>query len=139
VASKTQVMIGSEDLGIWGKLTSALEPKDLGLTRFRSIKQACQALSRENVLVIFCENRLIDGTYEDLLTAAKQARSRTRIVVTPLKSVRADISTYLKAKQLGAFDVLRESYRSKGVEWVIICAIRDEDSVRAASAWHGRR
>lgn len=138
MASKTQVMIGSEHLGIWGKLTSDLEPKGLGLTRFRSIKQACQALSRENVLVIFCENQHIDGTYEDLLIAAKQAHSRTRIIVTPLKSARGDISTYLKAKQLGAFDVLRESYASKGVEWVIICAIRDEHSVRSTSAWHGR-
>jgi hypothetical protein len=24
------------------------------------------------------------------------------------------------------------------VEWVVVCAIRDEASVRAAAAWHGR-
>ena len=135
---KMQVMIGSEDLAIWQQITGVLKSKGLGLTRFRSIKQACQALSRENVLVIFCENQLIDGTYEDLLTAAKQVRSRSRIVVTPLKSGRGDVNTYLKAKELGAFDVLRDSYGSKDIEWVIICAIRDEESVRAASAWHGR-
>ena len=35
-------------------------------------------------------------------------------------------------------DVLRESYGPKDVEWVVICAIRDEESVRAAAAWHGR-
>ena len=136
---KMQVMIGSEDLAIGGQLTNVLESKGLGLTRFRSVKQTCQAPSRENVLVVFCENQLVDGIYEDLLTAAKQVRSHARIVVTSSRSNRTDLTTYLKAKELGTFDVLRESYGPKDVEWVVICAIRDEKAVRAAAAWHGRR
>jgi len=135
---KMQVMIGSEDLAIRGQLTNVLESKGLDLTRFRSVKQACQALSRKNVLVVFCENQLVDGTCEDLLTAAKQVRSHTRIVVTSSRSNRTDSITYLRAKELGAFDVLRESYGPKDVEWVVICAIRDKKAVRAAAAWHGR-
>ena len=135
---KMQVMIGSEDLATWRHVTNVLESKGLGLTRFRSVKEACRALGRENVLVVFCENQLIDGTYEDLLTAAKQVRSRTRIVVTSSKSNWADPVTYLKAKELGALDVLRESFGPKDIEWVVICAIRDEQAVRAAAAWHGR-
>jgi DNA-binding NtrC family response regulator len=133
-----QVMIGSEDLATWRHVTNVLESKGLGLTRFRSVKEACRALRRENVLVVFCENQLIDGTYEDLLTAAKQVRSRTRIVVTCSKSNWTDPITYLKPKELGAFDVRRESFGPKDVEWVVICAIRDEEAVRAAAAWHGR-
>jgi DNA-binding NtrC family response regulator len=135
---KMQVMIGSEDLAVWGQVTNVLESRGLGLTRFRSVKEACRALSRENVLVVFCENQLIDGTYEDLLKAARQVRSRTRIVVASSKSNWTDPSTYLRVKDLGAFDVLRESYGPKDVEWVVIYAIRDEESVRAAAAWHGR-
>jgi DNA-binding NtrC family response regulator len=138
VRGKMQVMIGSEDLATWGQVTNVLESKGLGLTRFCSIKEACRALRRENVLVVFCENQLIDGTYEDLLTAAKQVRSRTRIVVTSSKSNWTDSVTYLKAKELGAFDVLRESFGPRDVEWVVICAIRDQEAVRAAAAWHGR-
>ena len=132
-----QVMIASKDLAIWGQLTNVLKSKGLGLTRFRSVKQACQALSRENVLVVFCENQLVDGTYEDLLTGAKQVRSCTRIVVTSSRSNRTDLA-YSRANELGAFDVLRESYGPKDLEWVVICAIRDEKAVRAAPAWHGR-
>ena len=136
--SKMQVMIGSEDLEIWNQLTDVLKSRGLGLTRFRTIKEACRALSRENVLVVFCENQLIDGTYEDLLTAAKNVRSRTRIVVASSRSNRLDSETFLKARELGAFDVLRDSYGPKDVEWVVICAIRDEQAVRASAAWYGR-
>jgi hypothetical protein len=81
---------------------------------------------------------LIDGTYEDLLAAVKRVRPRTRIVVASSGSNRAESSTYLRAKELGAFDVLRESYGAKDVEWMVICAIRDEQAVRRAPAWHGR-
>lgn len=135
---KMQVMIGSEDPVFWEKVTSVLESRGLGLTRFRSIKEACRALSRENVLVVFCEHQLVDGTYEDLLKAAKKIRSRARIVVTSSKSNWTDPTIYLKARELGAFDVLRESYGPKDVEWAVICALREEESARAAAAWDGR-
>jgi hypothetical protein len=50
--------------------------------RFRSVKGVCRALRRENVLVVFCENQLVGGTYEDLLRAAKKVSSRARIVLS---------------------------------------------------------
>lgn len=138
MVGKMQVMIGPQDLASWDHLTNVLESRGLGLTRYRSVQEVRRALSGENVLVVFCENQLIDGTYEDLLMAAREVRSRTRIVVAPSSQSQAESRTYLRAKELGAFDVLRESYGPKDVEWVVICAIRDEESVRAAGAWHGR-
>jgi DNA-binding NtrC family response regulator len=135
---KMEVMIGSPDLAVWQRFTDILDAKDLSLVRFQSIEEACQALARENVLLIFCENRLVDGTYEDLLAAAKNVRSQARIVVTGLDSDQFDSLGYSKARQLGAFDVLRKSYGIKDLEWVVICAIRDEVGVRTAAAWHGR-
>jgi DNA-binding NtrC family response regulator len=135
---KIQVLISSQDLAVWGQVASVLQSRGLALTRFHSLKEACRALRRENVLVVFCENQLIDGTYEDLLKAARKVRSRTRVVVTSPKSDWTDPSMYLNAKELGAFDVLREGYGPKDVEWVVICAIRDEEAVRAAAAWHGQ-
>lgn len=136
---KMKVMFGPENPAIEGQLTNVLESRGLGLTHFRSVKEACHAITQEDVLVVFCQNRLIDGTYEDLLTAVKEVRPRTRVVVASSGSNRPDSSTYLRAKELGAFDVLRESYGPKDVEWVVICAIRDEQSARAATAWLGRR
>lgn len=135
---KMQVMFGPGDLSIWNQLTNVLESRGLGLTRFSSVREACQAITQGNVLVVFCENQLIDGTYEDLLTAAREVQPRARIVVTSSVSNRTASLTYLKAKELGAFDVLRESYGPKDVEWVVICAIRDEQAVRTATARRGR-
>jgi len=136
--SKMKVMIGSSDLAVCERFTDILQSRGLALTRFHSIKQACNTLARENVLLIFCENRLTDGTYEDLLTAAKNVRSEARIVVTGLESDQFDSLGYCKARELGAFDVLRKSYGLKDLEWVVICAIRDEEGVRTATAWHGQ-
>jgi DNA-binding NtrC family response regulator len=132
---KMQVMIGSSDMSIWEKFTNILESRDLAFVRFQSIKQACNVLARENVLLVFCENRLIDGTYEDLLSAARKVRSQARIVVAGLDSNQFDSLGYCKARELGAFDVLRKSYGIKDLEWVVICAIRDEVGVRTAAAW----
>jgi len=131
---KMQVMIGSPDLAVWERFTDILESKGLDLVPFRSIKQACKALTREDVLLIFCENQLIDGTYEDLLTAARNVRSQARIVVTGVESDQFDSLGYCKARELGAFDVLRKSYGIRDLEWVVICAIRDEEGVRTAAA-----
>jgi DNA-binding NtrC family response regulator len=131
------VMIGSSDMAIWEKFANILESKDLSFIHFHSIKQACNTLTRENVLLIFCEKRLIDGTYEDLLSAAKKVRSPARIAVTRLDSNQFDSLGYCKARELGAFDVLRKSYGIKDLEWVVICALREEAGFRTAAAWYG--
>lgn len=136
--NKMQVMIGSSDLATWERFTDIIQSRGLSLKRFQSIKQACNALERENVLLIFCENNLVDGTYEDLLTAARNVRSEARIVVTGLESDQFDSLGYCKARELGAFDVLRKSYGIRDLEWVVICAIRDAEGVRTAAAWHGQ-
>jgi DNA-binding NtrC family response regulator len=133
---KMRVMIGSSNLANWTRFTDVLESRGLAPKRFHSIKQACEALTREDVLLIFCENRLVDGTYEDLLTAAKNVRSQARIVVTGLESDQFDSLGYSKARDLGAFDVLRKSYDIKDLEWVVICAIREVAGVRTSTTWH---
>jgi len=132
---KMRVLSDSPDLKICGKFTRVLESNDTDLVRFRSVRQACEALTRKRTLLVFRENRLVDGTHQDLLGAAKEAGVRTRIVIAPANSKRFDSATYSKAKEMGAFDVLRECYGPKDLEWVAICAIRDKEKVRATVAW----
>jgi hypothetical protein len=59
---KMKIKIRASDLAIWKTCTSFLESRDLSFVRFQSIKQACNARARKNVLLIFCENRIIDST-----------------------------------------------------------------------------
>jgi DNA-binding NtrC family response regulator len=129
---KMQVMIGTPDSEIWQKFTSILQSKDFSLVGFNSIEQACHALAQDDVLLIFCENHLADGTYEDLLAAAKNIRAQARVVVTGLDSDQFDSLGYCRARELGAFDVLRKSYGIKDLEWVVICAIREAAGARTA-------
>jgi DNA-binding NtrC family response regulator len=131
---KMQVMIGSSDAAVWQRFTDILKAKGLDLTRFCSIKQVCSVLARENVLLIFCDKRLADGTYEDLIKAAKSVRSQARIVVTGLEADQFDALGYSRARELGAFDVLRKSYGIQDLEWAVICAMRDHQAYASAAA-----
>ena len=135
---KMQVMIGSSDSEMWGRFADLVESRGLALKSFQSIEQACKALARENILLIFCEDRLEDGTYEDLLSAAKNVRSEARIVVTGLEADQFDSLGYCKARELGAFDVLRKPYGIKDLEWTVICAIRDAAVARGAGGSHAQ-
>lgn len=100
---KLQVMIGSSNWAIWERFAKILESKGIVLAQFHSIKQVCKALAQKNVLFVFCEKRLIDGTYEDLIVAAKNVRSRARIVVTGLEPDQFDSLAYCGARELAAF------------------------------------
>jgi DNA-binding NtrC family response regulator len=135
---KMQVMIGTPDVAIWQRFTDLLNTDDISLVPFNSIEQACEALTHDNVLLILCEDHLADGTYEDLLAAAKNIRSRARIVVTGLDPEQFDCLGYCRARELGAFDVLQKSCGIKDLEWVVICALRDETGARTASSWSDR-
>jgi len=131
---KTQVMIGSQDVGIWQRFAGVVDSKDLSLVPFRSIGEAVDGLARNDVLLIFCGNQLADGSYEDLLEAAKKVNSRARIVVTGLDADQFDALGFCRARELGAYDVLRKSYGIKDLEWILICALRDEMGARATAA-----
>ena len=131
---KMQVMIGTQDLGIWQRFAGVVDSKDLSLVPFQSIGEAVEGLARRDVLLIFCENQLADGSYEDLLTAAKRVNPNARIVVTGLDSDQFDALGFCRARELGAFDVLRKSYGIKDLEWILICAMRDEMGARTATA-----
>lgn len=131
---RMQVMIGTQDLGIWQRFAGVVGSKDLSLVPFQSIGEAVEGLARKDVLLVFCENRLADGSYEDLLAAAKRVNAHARIVVTGLDSDQFDALGFCRARELGAFDVLRKSYGIKDLEWILICAMRDELGTRATAA-----
>ena len=60
---------------------------------------------------------------------------RTRIVVAPTNSKRFDSATYSKAKELGAFDVLRECSGPEDLNWLVTYATSNKKKVRATAAW----
>lgn len=88
-----------------------------------TLREALETLRKESVGLVFCDKSLPDGTYRDLLTAARGLKTRVRVVVT---SHQADWDEYLEAMRLGAFDVIAVPCRPTDVEWMVIQAKRDE-------------
>ena len=89
-----------------------------------SLAEAEEVLSRQGVALVFCEDRLTDGSYRDLLKILRTWERAPRIVVTTRIGEWRD---YLEALQLGAFDMIQYPYRSIDVELNVLHAMRGSD------------
>jgi len=90
-----------------------------------SLRDCHESIIRKNIGLVFCDPRLTDGSYIDLLSAYRRRQRKPRIVVT---SPSADWDEFKEAMRWGAFDVVSSPCRPADVEWVVIQAKRDERS-----------
>lgn len=88
-----------------------------------TVRQYRDILSKQALDLVFCDPKLQDGDYRDVINAARLAGSLARIVVT---SRLASWPEFLEAMRVGAFDVISTPCRYKDVEWVMMQATRDE-------------
>ncbi len=88
-----------------------------------TVKQYRDILSKQALDLVFCDSKLPDGDYKDVINAARLAGSLARIVVT---SRLASWPEFLEAMRAGAFDVISAPCRYKDVEWVMMQAARDD-------------
>jgi DNA-binding NtrC family response regulator len=66
-----------------------------------SVAESVRILDRENVRLVLCYDRLIDGDYEDILRASERSRAKASVIVF---SSTGDWSDYFRAIGAGAFD-----------------------------------
>jgi len=88
------------------------------------LAEAEEVLSRQSVALVFCDDRLTDGSYRDLLQTLRAWKKAPNIVVTTRVG---EWNEYLEALGLGAFDMIQYPYRSTDVELNVIRAMRGED------------
>jgi two-component system NtrC family response regulator len=86
-----------------------------------TIERAWEVLMNHPIDVIFCDERLPDGTYPDFLSAVRSDHGTTRFIVLLSSEEWED---YLLALRLGVSDVLRGSFQPTDVELVLIRASR---------------
>jgi DNA-binding NtrC family response regulator len=91
------------------------------------VSECQEALQTQNIFLIFCDRRLSDGNYRDVLAAMRASQSRARVIVT---SRLADWDEYLDALHHGAFDLIASPCQPTDVLWAIVQA-RREDQVHA--------
>lgn len=117
------VVVASSELGHRLHLGGILTTLGLDPICVSNLRDCHDTIVRKNIGLVFCDPRLGDGNYLDLLSAYRRRQNRPRIVVT---SPSADWDEFKEAMRWGAFDVVCSPYRPADVEWVVIQAKRDE-------------
>jgi DNA-binding NtrC family response regulator len=116
------VVIASSEPSDRQALRGMLAERGLKAVCFSTVKETRDSLAGNNVSIVFCEQRLSDGSYRDLLTAAKQSKPQAFVIVT---SHTNDSEVCREAMRMGAFAVLASPCAPGDVEWVVIRALRE--------------
>jgi len=127
-----EVLIATADLEACRRLASVLSPWGFEPICASTVGKAKAVLARGGVPMVFCEDRLVDGSFRDVLAAATLVKSKVRVVVL---SRTDDENGYLEAIQLGAFDVIPCPCRPADVHRVVSQAMRDDGEKPQASAF----
>jgi two-component system, NtrC family, response regulator AtoC len=100
--------------------------EDLGVNAFVSatLAEAKELLFGQSIALVFCDDRLTDGSYRDLLQTLRTWEKTPHVVVTTRIGEWKD---YLEAVRLGAFDMIQYPYRSADVELNVLRAMRGGD------------
>lgn len=96
-----------------------------------SIQQAKKALQLRPFSLVFCEERLADGSYVDLLRYVRLTHNDTRVVVLLCTG---EWEEYLEALRLGAEEVLRCPLQPTDIDLVLIHAMRPGKGISTSHA-----
>ena len=92
----------------------------------RTIRDAREVLASQplSISMVFCEERLSDGSYSDLLTSVRATWPETRFVVMLCTG---EWKEYLEAMRLGAQEILRCPLRPIDLDLVLIQLMKHGD------------
>ena len=81
-----------------------------------TVKDAQAVLAKEPISMVFCQDRLADGGFGDILRATEPVASKIPVVVC---SPFYDKSLYTEAMWQGAQDFMVYPYRREELEWIV--------------------
>ena len=123
MTSPFEVLVVSSDSSLRHRLADILVTLGIDPVRLSSLRECHQVLAQKKVGLVFCDPKVQDGNYKDLLSAYSPLPEKPRVVVT---SSTADWDEFQEAIRCGAFDVISAPCRHADVEWMIIQAKRAE-------------
>jgi DNA-binding NtrC family response regulator len=118
-----QILVVSSELEHRRKLIDILQKEDYETICASRVSECEQALQTQNVSLIFCDRRLSDGSYRDIISILRASNQDARVVVT---SRLADWDEYLDALHHGAFDLITSPCQPTDVLWAVVQARREE-------------
>lgn len=101
--SSSTALVASSDENVLQALAEITLRCGLGTFPAFTIREARRILERQSVWVVVCDETLIDGQYEDIVSETVSLRLKTPVIVV---SPTGDWPDYLKAISAGAFDYL---------------------------------
>jgi len=122
-ARHVRALVVSSELEVRKPLLRSLEWLQVDAIVCADLREAEEALSEHSVDVVFCDDRLPDGSYADLLR--RSSSKAPRIVVTTRTG---DWELYFEALEKGAFDVIQSPCYSTHVEMTITRVLREEEA-----------
>ncbi len=132
MVARWEILIATADLETCRRIASILSQWGFEPLCASTVGKAKAILARQGVPMVFCEDRLADGGFRDVLGAARLVQSKARVVVT---SRTDDLNGYLEAIQLGAFDVIPCPCRPADVHRVVSHALRHDGEKPRGSAF----
>ncbi len=129
--NSNRVLVASPDIQSRRTLVDILNREGLSTIGVSRVRDCQDVLTIQAVQLIFCESRLSDGDYRDVLALAQSAKQKVRVVVT---SRLADWHEYGEAMREGAFDLILSPCRPPDVVKVLTLIRREEFVVALASA-----
>ena len=91
--------------------------------RFCATLQEARAILRSGRQpIVLCEEKLPDGSYQDVLRLLGSNLCRTRVIV--ISDSNLD-ERYTEARAEGAFDVIASPCKRTDVQWIVIRAVQD--------------
>jgi DNA-binding NtrC family response regulator len=125
---RPQILVVSSDLDHRRALTSILQEDGWNPLHASRLNECHDLLAKQNVGLVFCERRLADGTYRDLISAAQTPARKVPVVVT---SRLADWDEYLEALRHGAVDLIPSPCKPRDVSAAIAQAQREGQGLSA--------
>jgi ActR/RegA family two-component response regulator len=94
-------LVVTSDEGVSQKLAGIMNQCGFATFLAFTVWESRRILDHHQVCLVLCDERLIDGKYEHILSATRRLRTRTPVIVV---SPAGDWPDYLKAICAGAFD-----------------------------------
>lgn len=101
--SGPKCLVASSNEEVLKKLAKILSHCGLATFLASGIEESRKVLVRERVFLVLCDDRLVDGDYQDILSASEWSTSKAPVIVF---SSTGDWPDYLKAIRAGAFDYM---------------------------------
>jgi DNA-binding NtrC family response regulator len=117
------ILVVSANLESRRTVSNILEAISVNVVPCSTLAQTEQVLLLQRPSLIFCDERLPDGGYADLLEMKLPGRTQPPIVVLTRNG---EWELYMDATRRGAFDVIRSPWCPTDIELSFIRAVREE-------------